>query len=342
MSSRLLLLLLTSSLFLFSLAEARAASCDSDGAVDFVCGPVSPEDLAIIPNSKWLIASGMEDEGFLYLVDTEDYSSLSAYPSANSQQQAMAAPYQSCPGRVETGFRPHGLSLRSGDNGVHTLYVVRHGAREAIEVFSIDSNSMVPDITWIGCVLAPDAVVFNSVVAIPGGGIAATHFQQPVGELWEWHGANGGSGEWNKVPGSETAGPNGIEISADGRWFYIAGWGTKSFIRLSRGQTPVQKTSVDVGHHIDNLRWAPDGSLFAAGHNGPSPISIFQCLSGGSCDGVSSMVTKVDPDQLVIDRIIDYPSNEFLILGTVAVQINDEVWVGGIAGGNRIARFSAR
>ena len=96
-----------------------------------------------------------------------------------------------------------------------------------------------------------------------------------------------------------------------------------------------------MGQHIDKLRWAPDGNLFAAGHNGPAVDSIFQCLSGGDCSEVSSLVTKVGPDDLKIDRIVEYPSNTHLILGTVAVQIEDEIWVGGIAGGTKIVRFQA-
>ena len=51
------------------------------------------------------------------------------------------------------------------------------------------------------------------------------------GELWEWHTKSG----WQKVPGSEAAGANGIELSADGKTIYMAAWGSQSFIRLSRG-----------------------------------------------------------------------------------------------------------
>ena len=47
--------------------------------------------------------------------------------------------FQSCAGPLTRGFRPHGLNLRPGLGGRHTLYVVRHGAREAIEVFALDA-----------------------------------------------------------------------------------------------------------------------------------------------------------------------------------------------------------
>ena len=67
--------------------------------------------------------------------------------------------------------------------------------------------------------------------------------------------------------------------------------------------------------------------------------SIFQCLGQGQCDGVTSRVARVDPDQLTTEEIVRYPSNEQFILGTVALEVNDEIWLGGIAGADRIVRF---
>lgn len=335
MRLRSLLSLFLVSTCLLGTTQSIAAACDPDGSVQFLCGPVSPEDLAAIPQSPWLIVSGMEDDGYLYLADTRDYSSAILFPTATAQPRHDTVTYRDCPGPVSGGFRPHGINLRPGSDGSHTLYVVRHGQREAIEVFEVDVGGASPVLTWVGCVIAPESVVFNSVVALPGGGIAATHFQLPMGALWEWQPGSG----WAKVPGSDTPGPNGLEVSADGRWFYIGGWGSMSLIRLSRGQTPIQTDSVDVGHHIDNVRWAPDGSLLAAGHLGQTPSAIFECLGQGQCDGVVSLVTRVDPEQLTAQEIVRYPSNELMILGTVAIQVGEEIWLGGIAGSDRIARF---
>lgn len=337
MSLRILSLTFIAAVCLPGVSTPSAAACDPDGVVEFVCGPVSPEDLAAIPQSPWIIASGMEDDGYLYLVDSRDYTSTVLFPRATSSSRLDRSNYGACPGPAPNRFRPHGLSLRAGNNGTHTLYVVRHGEREAVEVFEVNTSGAMPTLSWIGCVVAPQGVGLNSVVALPGGGFAVTNFQIAGGELWEWQASAG----WSRVPGSETPGPNGIEISADGRWFYIGGWGTKSLIRLSRGQIPVQKDSVDVGHHIDNVRWAADGSLLAAGHNGSTPSAIFQCLGQGQCDGVTTRVSRVDPERLTAEEIIRYPSNEFLILGTVAIEVGDEIWVGGIAGSDRIARFPA-
>ena len=310
------------------------AQCEPDGDVQFLCGPVSPEDLVAVPESPWVIASGMEDDGYLYAIDTRDLRSTVLFPSG-APQQPQETPAGHCAGPPAEGFRPHGLSVRPGDGGQHTLYVVRHGAREAIEIFKVDAGGAVPVVTWMDCVVAPDGVEFNSVAALPEGGFAASHFTQPMGELWEWASETG----WVEVPGSRTEAPNGLVVSPDGRWFYVGGWGSLSVVRLSRGQTPPQIDSVGVGFHVDNIRWAPDGSLLAAGHRGNATESIMACLDARRCDDVTSRVARIDPVGLSAEEIVRYPSNDVFVLGTVALQVGDEIWLGGIGGSDRIARF---
>jgi hypothetical protein len=113
---------------------------------------------------------------------------------------------------------------------------------------------------------------------------------QNNGEVWEWHASTG----WKTVPGSEGAGPNGLEISKNGKWLYIGGWGSQSFIRLSRGQTPIKKDSVPVGFRLDNIRWAPDGMLLAAGQGGTAPSQ-------------TSNVSKINPATLKVQELIRHP-----------------------------------
>ncbi len=52
-------------------------------------------------------------------------------------------------------------------------------------------------------------------------------------------------------------------------------------------------------------------------------------------------MAKVDPQTLTAREILSYPSNDFLILGTVAIQVGREIWVGSVGGSERIARFPA-
>ena len=143
------------------------------------------------------------------------------------------------------------------------------------------------------------------------------------GELWEWHTGSG----WKIVPGSEASGANGIEISKDGKWFYVAAWGSQSFFRLSRGQTPPKRDEVKLGFRVDNIRWAADGSILAAGQGGTAPTQ-------------TSNVVKVNPETLAVRDVIREPSNPTFGAGTVAVEVGSQIWVGSFRG-DRIAIFPA-
>lgn len=323
-------------LLLLGAGGPLAQGCEPDGEVRFLCGPVSPEDFAPLPDSPWVVVSSMIDGGDLYLADTRDHTAAVLYSPASGRSAHDTATYGECPGPLTSDFRPHGLYLRPSDGVTHTLLVVGHGAREAIEVFEVDTSGARPAVTWIGCAVAPEGIGLNSVVALPEGGFAST--SPAAGNIWQWR----PGADWSLVPGSEDIGPNGLEISRDGQWFYVGGYGAQSLIRLSRGRTPVSKEAVEVGFHIDNVRWGADENLLAAGHLGPERSAIRACIRDrAACAGVTSRVAEVDPRRMTAREIVDYPSNDLLVLATVAIQVGDEIWVGQVADGDRIARFPA-
>jgi hypothetical protein len=313
--------------------------------VQFICGFSGPEDLVAVPGSDWVIASGDAAPGAITLVNVRDHTIAPLYPSPGLKQRLDAKTYDSCPGPLDPEekdkFRAHGLALRSGSNSLHTLYVVHHGNRESIEVFEFDARAKAPALTWVGCAVAPDPIGLNSVVALPEGGFASSNFQprgaargranmqagEKNGELWEWHTRTG----WKIVPGSEASGANGIEISKDGKWFYMGGWGNQTFIRFSRGQNPVKRDEIPVGFRLDNLRWAPDGMLLAAGQEMPPT---------GGLATVTSRVIKIDPQTLKVQDVVRYPANDVFNFATGAIQVGKEIWVGSVRG-DKIARFPA-
>ena len=318
------------------------ASCNPAGNVRFLCGQQAPEDLVLLPGSQWVVASSFAGTGGINLINVRDRSTKLAFPTPGSKDRLDAKTYSTCPGPPDAAekakFVTHGLALRAGRNSTHTLYAVHHGTRESIEVFEVDAKSGTPALTWVGCAVAPDPVGLNSVVALPEGGFIATDFLargidaagrgrmlagENNGALWEWHTATG----WKMIPGSEAAGANGLEISKDGKWLYVAAWGSQSFFRLSRGQTPVIRDTVPLGFRVDNIRWAPDGAIFAAGQGGVAPMQ-------------TSNVVKINPTTLKIQEIIRQPNTAEFGAGTVAVQIGKEIWVGSFRG-DRIAIFPA-
>ena len=304
--------------------------CVSDGEIQFICDLISPEDLAVVPGSEWVIASGNRAGGRIHLVSVRDKTTTVLFPGTTRRERLDAATYPTCPGPIDPdegdAFNAHGLYLQPGRGDVHTLYVVHHGTRESIEVFEVDAAGG-PTLTWIGCSVAPEALGLNGVVALPDGGFAAT--SPRTGDVWEWTTDAG----WTQVPGSEDTAPNGLEISADGRWLYVAGWAEEKLTRLSRGRTPVEKEVIDLGFRPDNLRMSLDGTvIFAAGHGDiQDPRAPLE---------ESSNVATIDPDTLEIERIFQHPAMSGFVASTTAIRIGDEMWLGSHRG-ERIAYFPA-
>ena len=77
---------------------------------------------------------------------------------------------------------------------------------------------------------------------------------------------------------------------------------------------------------MDNLRWAPDGALLAAGQ--------------GAAPSQTSNVARVDPNTMKFQELVRYPNSDVFSAGTVAIQIGKELWVGSVRG-DRIAIFPA-
>ena len=321
---------------------AAPADCRPAGDVQFVCGQQAPEDLVALPGAQWIVASAYGGSGGLYLVRTSDKASTRVYPADGAKERLDAKTYGACPGAPDAAtkgkFQTHGLYLQAGPNSVHRLFVVLHGGRESVEVFEVDARPASPVLTWIGCAVAPEPIGLNSVRGLPDGGFIATNFLargisadgrakmmagETNGELWEWHTASG----WQKVPGSEAAGANGLEISEDGRWFYVAAWGSQSFFRLSRGQTPVQRDEVPLGFRVDNIRWSRNGTLLATGQ-------------GGAGSSQTTDIVAIDPKTLAVKPVLKRPGLPTFTAGTVAVEVGNQLWVGSYRG-DRIAIYPA-
>lgn len=317
-------------------AAVGVTPCNPVGDIRFVCNLISAEDLAVLPGSEWVIASGNREGGRLHLVNVRSKTATVLFPTSTKNERLDAETYPTCPGPLALekpdAFRAHGLYLKPGPAAVHTLYVVHHGTRESIEVFEVDAGATPPALTWIGCAPALSTLAFNSVVAFPEGGFAATSGR--TGDVWQYQTSTG----WRQVPGTEGTAPNGLEISKDGRWLYIAGWAEEKLTRVSRGVTPVQKDVVALGFRPDNVRLLPDGSvLFAAGHTDKDGRSITEPREPLR---ETSNVAKIDPRTLEVRRIFQHPAIEGFVASTTAVQIGNELWLGSQRG-ERIAYFPA-
>jgi hypothetical protein len=311
-----------------------ATPCASVAGITVVCGQQGPEDLYALPGEQWVVASAMAGTGGINAIRVSDRTSTPVYPSGTAKQQYDANRYPGCPGpptaAADAKFTTHGLWLEPGRGTSRRLFVVGHGSRESIEVFTVDTRAATPVLTWIGCAVAPDPVGLNSVVGLPDGGFITSNFLprggaptamqkmmtgEKNGELWEWHAKSG----WQKVPGSEAAGANGLDVSDDGKWIYMAAWGSQSLVKLSRGRTPPERTETPLGFRVDNLHRGRDGSLLAAGQG------------QGSSD-----VVRIDPKTLTVAKLLHRPDDASFRGGTAAAEVGDRLWVGSFAG-DRIA-----
>ena len=298
-----------------------------------VCDQQAPEDLVAL-GPQWVVAGAYSGTGGIALVRVSDRTSHTAYPAASAVNRHDTKTYPDCPGPPGQGdaqFLTHGVYVEPGNGPVRKLFVVGHGARESIEVFQVDTTPAMPAVTWLGCVIAPDPIGLNSVRGLPDGGFITTNFlprggtreatQSMLGgarngELWEWHTASG----WQKVPGSEAAGANGVELSDDGKTLYVAAWGSQSFFRVSRGATPPTRDEIPLGFRVDNIHWARDGSLFAVGQ--------------GAAQNWKAV--KIDPKTLAVREVVTLPDTPEFGAGTVVLEVGNKLWAGSFRG-NRIA-----
>ena len=273
----------------------------------------------------------MAGTGGVVGIRVSDRAASTIYPSPNAIHAHDVEAYPTCPGPPDpTAFTTHGLYVTPGRGPIYRVLVVGHGARESIEIFDIDTSKDEAVATWLGCVIAPDPIGLNSVRGLPDGGFITTNFlprnstpdeTQAMlggaenGELWEWHAQSG----WSRVPGSEAAGANGLELSPDGQMIYVAAWGSQSFFRVTRGWNPPQRDEIELGFRVDNIHWARDGSLYAVGQNGPNWI-----------------VVSIDPETLATRELLSVPDNDGFGAGTALAEVGNDFWVGSFRG-NRIA-----
>jgi hypothetical protein len=316
-------------------AQAPAAPPCNPADTHWVCGQSTPEDLVALPGGAWVISSAYQGTGGVNLINVAERKSAVVFPGPAAKIEPDKKAYPDCPGLPDASkFTTHGVYVEPGSGPVVRVMAVGHGARESIEVLKVDMRPATPGVTWIGCVIAPMPIGLNAVRGLSDGGFLTTNWLprggapdalqkmmagEKNGELWEWHAKSG----WQRVPGSEAAGANGIELSADGKTIYMAAWGSQSFIRLSRGAKQVKRDEIPLGFRPDNIHFARDGSLLAAGQITDPPNR-------------SSRVVKVDPKTLAVKDILSRPDDDTFAGNTTAIEVGKNLWLGSYRG-DRIA-----
>lgn len=337
----------------FSNAKGMDGICEDSGEYSYICGPVNPEDLVLVPGTKWIVASGYGGNVPLYLVDSAQKTWSNFYPAGEAVARQDMTKYGACPGAPDPkNFVTHGLNVRPGANGHSTLYVVGHGGRESIEVFDVDASGDVPVLTWTGCVMMPDGMAANSVASLADGSLLTTIplypgisvnealSGRPTGAVYEWSPEDSG---FTRIEGTEIPFANGIEVSEDGREFYVSSTGLQKVLAFSNSNpSRLLRSSKSLSFVPDNLHMGSDGRLITAGLAiadsvcGDLQMSMeFDLEKFASCARPFT-VLAVDPQSMEESILASSPAQKHFSNITMALEVGGELWIGTFAG-DRIA-----
>jgi hypothetical protein len=327
-------------------------NCEPSGDVNFVCGVTNPEDLVLVPGSPWVISSGMAEGAGFYLIDSST-GNTSLLPFAAAHDPAFA---QCTMPPTPQSLNTHGLNIRANGPGRAKLYVVGHGAREAIEIFDVDATGSRPMLTWRGCVPMPDGLAANSVASFADGSLVATVLfmpgktfldsvtRKPTGAVFEW---SPGDTEFTLIEGTELPANNGIEVSADGREFYVASSGLQTIVAFSRSNPARQlRTTRPLPFTPDNVHLGSDGRLLTAGMANdvpecggpPGPEHDIPRLA--ACPR-PTIAAAIDPATMRDTVIATTPADPKFSNATMVLTAAGEAWIGTFAG-DKIARVPLR
>jgi sugar lactone lactonase YvrE len=308
--------------------------------LNFVCGVQNAEDLVVVPNSRWMVASGMAPGSGLHIVDTQAKTVRSLYAVGAANARADKTKYASCPGPLDAKQAVlHGLALRPAANGRYTVYATNHGGRESVEVFELDVSGAAPTAAWVGCVETPDKMALNSVAAFTDGSLVATVLilpgktfedafaQRNTGVVLAW---KPGDKTFQTLAGTELSANNGIETSPDDREFYVASTTTKRIIAFSRNPPykPLRTAQLkEFGP--DNVRWTADNRLITAGmiDNEPACGGAPKTEEGIRCPRGYVAVT-IDPKTMAVTEIARGPATPSFTGTAIAMRVGDDLWLG--------------
>jgi hypothetical protein len=314
-----------------------APSCGPVGDLHFVCNLISVEDFLPVDGGRWLVGGSYVENGVgLYLVDTRAKTARAVSLSLAAKPDPH---YAGCSAPDLKVLQTHGLDVKQAGGHI-TVYAINHGGRESVEIFRLHPGAGTAE--WIGCALPPEGVSGNSIAATGHGAFVMTKFDdsrdkqgfqhimagQVTGAVYRFTPGKG----FDEVPGTRLSGDNGIVVSADGRWAYINAYGTREIYRLPLSGNGERK-SVKVDFCPDNLRWAPDGSIFVTGQFINSKTMEITALHGWA-------TVRLDPQAMTTTPVVKEAGLKVFDNATSAVQVGQTLWFGTFRG-DRMAYMAA-
>jgi hypothetical protein len=323
--------------------DAQSPGCAPAAGLTFICGLQNPEDVVLVPGTRWLLASGMAPGAGLNLVDTQAKAVRKLFAPGTANARADRARFANCPGPLDPKQAVlHGLALRPASGGRYTVYATNHGGRESVEVFELESGGSAgaPSVTWIGCVLLPPKLGANSVAAFSDGTLVATVLMLPgrtfedafamrnTGIVLQW---SPGAPTFVELKGTELVANNGIETSPDDREFYVAATPARriyAFSRAKPGAGPLRVAQLkDFGP--DNVRWTADNRLITAGliDDEPACGGRPKDEKGIRCP-MGYAVATIDPKTMAVTEVARGSRTPAFTGTAMAAVVGKELWLG--------------
>ena len=351
----LLLLLVCSAVVSSHSLAAQAPNCSPSAGLTFICGLQNPEDVVVVPGTRWLLTSGMAPGAGLNAVDTQAKTVRTLYAPGTANARADRTRFANCPGPLDAKQAVlHGLAMRPAAGGRFTVYATNHGGRESVEVFELEIGSGaaagMPSATWIGCVLLPPKLAANSVAAFSDGTLVATVLILPgktfedafagrnTGIVLQW---TPGTATFVELKGTELVANNGIETSPDDREFYVASTPTRriyAFSRAKPGAGPLRFAQLkDFGP--DNVRWTSASAKATADPANDRLITAGLIDDEPACGGrpkdekgircpMGYAVATIDPKTMAVTEIARGSRTPSFTGTAMAAIVGNELWLG--------------
>lgn len=324
-------------------APPSTTACAPTAQFSFVCGANKPEDLAHIPATPWVIASGFATGSGLKLIDSRTRRA-SLWFTASSDQVTPDPRYPDCATPPDPAlFTARGLSLRMTEAGQGRLLVVNHGGREAIEVFAIDARGLgAPTLRWQGCLAMPPGHVANVVASYADGTVIATVLTRPGTSITDFVLGRITGGVYERGPqdsafrllsGTQLPGNNGLETARDDSGFYVIAFGLRDVVAYARHDTRQPLWRAQAPEFMpDNIHWDGDRLLLAGMVRDEPACGGLRKIVNGVADGMlchrGYAVAQLDPETRHFSLVAYGPPDPVFNGVSAAVMLGDDLWVG--------------
>ncbi len=310
----------------------------------FVSGTMKPEDLAHIPGTRWVIASGFATGAGLKIVDNVSRRATIWFEGRPDQIDREPSPSDCSTPPDPALFTARGISLRVTATGRAQLLVVNHGGRESIERFQVDFTNATaqPRLRWQGCMRMPEGQVANAVASYRDGTVLATVLTRPGTTITDFvHGRitgavyerTPGEGAFRLLPGTELPGNNGLETAREDSGFYVIAFGLREVVAYARRDTrqPIWRVTAP-DFMPDNIHWDGDRLLLAGMMRDEPACGGVRQIVNGVADGMLChrgwRVAQLDPVARSMTVIASGPRDPIFNGVSAAVIVDGKLWLG--------------